>query len=83
MAQRSQELKNPIELNQAISFHTIKTQAIDLLLGDKPPEEILPKLEALFRAKPVSPRPNRPPPRRKPSGNRSYNYQRNAKKAVF
>lgn len=83
MAERSQELKNPIELNQAISFHTIKTQAIDLLLGDKPPEEILPKLEALFRAKPVSSRPNRAPPRRKPSGNRSYNYQRNAKKAVF
>lgn len=83
LAQKSEGLKHPQQVNHAVSFHTIKSQIIALLLSSEPISEVLPKLRRLFLNNPVSSRPERYVPRRKRSGWRSYQYQRNVRKVVF
>ncbi len=83
LEQASEQRKNPAQVNHAVSFHTLKSQMIALLLNHQPVSQVLPKLERLFLANPVSSRPGRKVPRQKQSAWRSYHYQRNTRKSVF
>lgn len=83
LQEASQKRDHPAQVNHAVSFHAIKSQVIQLLLSEQPIAEVLPRLHRLFLDNPVSSRPGRKVPRRKSSGWRSYNYQRNIKKSVF
>ena len=83
LQQKSENLKHRSQVNHAVSFHAIKSRIIELLLNSEPISEVLPKLHRLFLGNPVSCRPERQVPRRKQSGWRSYQYQRNVKKVVF
>jgi hypothetical protein len=69
--------------NRMVTFHSIKTRALDLLLGKEPAAKIVDELTELFRAKPVSVRPGRNPTRKKPSFARSLNFQKRIKKRVY
>ena len=79
----SQTLVHRQQVNRAVSFHAIKSQIIPLLLSQQPTEEILHRLEQLFLSNPVSSRPQRKVPRKKPTGWRSHHYQRSIRKIVF
>ena len=70
-------------INRAVSFHALKSRAIELLLGPAPVEQVLGELRALFLANPVSVRPHRQPPRRAPSPLRSQHFQKRVRKIVF
>lgn len=83
LQQKSQKAKYRQQVNHAVSFHTIKSHLIELLLSSEPLETVLPKLQSLFLGNPVVVRPDRLVPRKKRSGWRSYNFQRNTRKAVF
>lgn len=83
LRRRSEERKNPAQVNHAVSFHALKSQIIALLLSQRPVSEVLPKLERCFLDNPVSSRPGRKVPRLKQSAWRSYHYQRNTRKSVF
>ena len=78
------ERKFPTQVNHAVAFHAIKSQVLDLLMSRKSVEKVLRQLEAKFLQDPVSVRKDRKaPPRKKPSGWRSYRFQRYSRKAVF
>jgi hypothetical protein len=83
LRQASEQRKHPAQVNHAVSFHALKSQIIALLLNDQPVSQVLPKLQRLFLANPVSSRPARKVPRQKQSAWRSYHYQRNTRKSVF
>jgi hypothetical protein len=83
LAEASAEDKHPKQVNRAVAFHALKDQMLALLYSDTPVEQVVAKLQRLFLGCPVSVRPNRKPPRRKPSLNRSYHFQRHVKKVVF
>ena len=83
LREQSQNLEHRQQVNHAVSFHAIKSRIIDLLLSSEPIPEVLPKLQQLFLGNPVSCRPSRQVPRKKPSAWRSYQYQRNTRKVVF
>jgi Transposase DDE domain len=83
LEQKSQSLEYRQQVNHAVSFHTIKSRIIDLLIGPEPIAQVLEKLEGYFLANPTTVRPDRIVPRRKPSASKSHNFQRNAKKAVY
>lgn len=71
------------KINRAVSFHALKSRAIDLLLGADPPEVVVRELRALFLINPISVRPNRNPPRIPPSFARSANFFKRVRKIVF
>jgi hypothetical protein len=75
--------RHQAQVNHAVSFHAIKSQMIPLLLSAEPAADVLPKLQRLFLRNRVYSRPKRKVPRQKKSPWRSYNFQRNIKKAVF
>lgn len=79
----AQPSQKPAQVNHAVSFHAIKSQMIDLLLGPQPVAEVVQKLEGMFLQNRLYRRPPRTVPRRRRSPWRSYNYQRNLRKAVF
>lgn len=83
LQEHSAILKNPQQVNHAVSFHAIKRHIIELLASQKPVSEVIEELQELFLANPTSKRPERKVPRRKPSAWRSYYYQRHVKKTVF
>lgn len=73
----------PAKINRAVSFHALKHRLIDLLTSRRPAAEVLRELTVAFQANPVSVRPDRKVPRRKPSPSRSYHHQRRVRKIVF
>jgi len=75
--------KHPKQVNRAISYHALKDRLLDLLYSNRPAEQVALELQRLFLASPVTVRPERKPPRRKLSLNRSYHYQRRVKKIVY
>jgi hypothetical protein len=83
LEQKSQSLEYRQQVNHAVSFHTIKSRIIDLLLGPERIAQVVEKLEGYFLANPTTVRPDRIVPRRKPSASKSYNFQRNVKKATY
>jgi len=83
LQERSRDLKNRQQVNHAVCFHALKSQLIALLLSREPMSQVIEKLEQLFLDNPTAVRPQRQVPRRKHSDCRSYQYQRNVRKAVF
>ncbi len=77
------EHQHPKQVNRANSYHALKQQLLDLLYRDIPAAAVIGKLQRLFVQTPVSVRPDRKVPRRKPSFPRSYHFQRRVKKVVF
>jgi hypothetical protein len=75
--------KQAVQLNRAVCLHTIKNKIIELLVGRQAVEKVLARLIPLFKANPVSVRPERKVPRRKIPPGQSYHYQRNVRKIVF
>jgi hypothetical protein len=83
LTQESSQHKHPKQVNRAVAFHALKDRLLDLLYSDLPVEKLLEQLQVLFVATPVSVRPERKVPRRKPTLNRSYHFQRRVRKIVF
>jgi hypothetical protein len=73
----------PAQINRAVSYHALKERMLDLLWSQRPIEEVLEQIQRWMRSNPVSVRPDRSPPRRPQSFNRSYHYQRHLRKTVF
>jgi hypothetical protein len=73
----------PAQVNRALSYHALKERILDLLWSRRPLEKTLSDIQRWMQRNPVSLRPDRSPPRRRPSFHRSYHYQRNLKKTVF
>lgn len=71
------------KVNHHVSFHTLKSRVIDLLIGKDPAEKVFAELTALFLAKPVAIRPERSSPRYPPRTSRSLNYQKRVRKITF
>ena len=78
-AHRSQ----PAQINRAVSLNALKSKIIELLAGSLPVKKVLRHLQRLFKANPVSVRPDRKVPRKKTQSGQAYHYQRNVKKVVF
>ena len=83
LAQTTAHREQAVQLNRAVCLHTIKNQIIALLAGRQPVKKVLARLIPLFKANPVSVRPQRKVPRRKIPPGQSYHYQRNVRKIVF
>jgi hypothetical protein len=83
LTEASAEDKHPKQVNRAVAFHALKDQLLGLLYSQTPVEQVVAKLQQLFLGSPVSVRPERKPPRRKPSMNRSYHFQRRVRKIVY
>jgi hypothetical protein len=75
--------KHPKQVNRAVAYHALKDQLLDLLYSNLPAEQVVQRLQQLFVGSPVSVRPERKPPRRKPALNRSYHFQRRVRKIVY
>ena len=73
----------PAQVNRAVSYHALKERLLDLLWSQRPLPTVLEEIQRWMQSNPVSVRPGRSPPRRKPSFHRSYHYQRNLRKTVF
>ncbi len=83
LQEQSAEGQHPKQVNQAVSYHALKYQLLELLYSDTPVEVVLAKLQRLFSGSPMTKRPERKVPRRKLSLGRSYHFQRHVKKIVF
>lgn len=78
------EVKNPQKVNKAVSFHTIKHRAIEILFGDEENiETLLEKLTQLFLQNPTIVRENRNPPRKKKSARQQLNFHKRQKKLCY
>jgi hypothetical protein len=75
--------QHPVQVNRADSYHALKERVLDLLAGDTPAEDVIRQLQKWFAANPVTVRPERKVPRRPPSLARSFQFQRNVRKAVY
>ena len=83
LAAVSARREQAVQVNRAVSLHALKTRLIDLLASAVPAEQVLVELTEWFVQTPVSVRPRRAVPRRRPSPLRSYHYQRRVRKVVF
>jgi hypothetical protein len=83
LRQESAQHKHPKQVNRAVAFHALKDRMLDLLCSDLPAETVVANLQVLFTGSAVSVRPERKVPRRKPTLNRSYHFQRRVRKIVF
>jgi len=77
-------LKNTQKVNKAVSFHTIKHQAFEILLGDESNIDLLLKrLTELFLQNPTIERLGRNPPRTKASSRKSLDYHKRRRKLCY
>jgi hypothetical protein len=83
LAAHTAERKQAVKINRAVSLHALKSQLIELLASQVPPEEVMEELTQYFQASPVSIRPGRKVPRQPFSAHRSYHFQRHVRKIVF
>lgn len=83
LREQSAEHRHPKQVNQAVAYHALKYQLLELLYSDTPVEVVLGKLQRLFSGSAVSVRSDRKVPRPKLSLGRSYHFQRRVKKIVF
>jgi hypothetical protein len=83
MSHSSPQRQHASQVNRAVSFHALKLHLLELLLCQEPPRQVIQKLERLFAGTPVTARPSRKVPRKKPSAWRSYWFQRHVRKSVF
>lgn len=75
--------KNPQKVNHATSFNAIKNAALDLLYSKGSLNDIIRRLEILFRTNPTQVRVNRDSKRRKPSNRKSLNYLKRKHKICY
>lgn len=74
---------NPVQVNRAVSYHAIKERLLDLLFNkNSPVDQTIAEIQTWMRANPVVVR-KRKVPRQPQSVHRSYQFQRNVRKAVF
>src|ERR1035437_8298058 len=71
------------QVNRAVSFHALKSDIIEILLSQAPPQEVIQQLQGLFAGASVTIRPGRKAPLKKTSAWRSYWFQRHVRKSVF
>jgi hypothetical protein len=83
LKEQTLEHGKPKQVNQAVAFHALKDQLLELLYSEIPAEKVIEKLQRLFLGAPVPIRSNRKIPRRKLSLYRSYHFQRRVRKIVF
>ena len=83
LAAVSARREQAVQVNRAVSLHALKVRLIELLASSVPTEQVLAELTEWFVRSPVSVRPGRAVPRRRPSPLRSYHYQRRVRKFVF
>lgn len=71
-------------VNRAVSFNAIKTQALDVLLGDPQDTAVLmEKLTAVFLTNPCLSRPQRNPPRKNTAARSLLSFHKRQKKLCF
>ncbi len=76
--------RHPQTVNRAVSFNAIKTQALDLLLGEPQETEVLlDTLTALFLTNPCLDRPHRSPPRKNTPTRALLSFHKRQKKQCF
>jgi len=80
---KQKNTKNKQQVNHAVSFNAIKTKALELLLDDKESDDLLQRLELLFKTNPVQIRINRKVPRVKTSDYQLNNYHKRTRKICF
>jgi hypothetical protein len=80
---RSAANKYPQQVNQAVSFNTIKNHIIDLLYTEPDEDLLLDKLTQLFLMKPTAVRKNRSVPRPKFSPSKRLQFHKRFKKICF
>jgi hypothetical protein len=71
------------KVNKAVSFNKIKDQALDLYFSPLPSQRKLAELTRLFMTSPTVIRPNRNPPRNKPSSRKVLGFWKRTRKEVF
>lgn len=78
------QVKNPQQVNKAVSFHTIKHQAFEILLGDEDnTDRLLERLTKLFLQNPTVVRQDRNPPRKKASSRKSLDFHKRRRKVCY
>ena len=73
----------PQNVNRAVSFNAIKTEAFILLASDHPINDVLERMTELFTKNPCSVRKHRNPPRKKTSATNLINHHKRLKKQCF
>lgn len=80
----SKPLKNAQKVNKAVSFHTIKYQALEILFGNEDNiDRLLERLTKLFLQNPTVERLGRNPPRKKASSRKSLDYHKRRRKVCY
>mgnify|MGYP006284592717 CR=1 FL=1 len=75
--------RHPQQVNQAVAFHAIKAQALDMLLSNMDPDTLCRRLTELFLMNPTSQRQDRNPPRKKSSARALLDFHQRQKKHCF
>jgi hypothetical protein len=77
-------VKNPKQVNKAVSFHAIKHQALAILMADEGDiDTILEQLTQLFLKNPTVKRTMRKPPRKSHSSRKSLHFHKRKKKVCY
>lgn len=74
---------NSQQVNHNVSFHAIKSEALNLLLSDIPIPKVLKKLRALFLTHPTLNKKKPHPPRKKRTARHLLHYHRTQRKHCF
>ena len=75
--------KNRQQVNHVVSFHAIKTEALNLLLSDLPIEKVISKLRALFLTNPILDKKKPPTERKNKTARLLLHYHRTQRKHGF
>jgi len=75
--------KNRQQVNHVVSFHAIKTEALNLLLSDLPIEKVISKLRALFLTNPILDKKKTPTERKNKTARLLLHYHRTQRKHGF
>ena len=80
----NKDVKHSQKVNKAVSFHTIKHQAIEILFGDENDiDYLLESLTKIFLKNPTIVRENRNPPRKKRSARKLIDFHKRRKKSCY
>ena len=81
----NKDTKNDQQVNHVVSFNAIKNKALELLLtkGELSSDELIEKLEILFRTNPVGINPDKKVLRRKSSTSQLLKYHKRVKKICY
>jgi hypothetical protein len=71
------------KVNKAVSFNALKSRAFELIMSDKPIDEAIAQLDALFLTNPVAIRPGRSLPRIDRGALRHLNFWKRKRKVAY